>query len=248
MGDLYTQWKQNQPGMRFQTEVSGAFGYNTLHYHYTGVATSGTSFLTEVTAGVQPFHGEFFGNVRLDAERYFPIPLGSTHVMLRGGAGTSFGGRFARSYYLSSFDTLRGVPFGDTAWLLGQHYLYSTLELRVPLDAIIRIAFLNSIMGVAGFDVGGVGGSLHDMFDRRVVDAAVGINVGLGPILLRLHFAYPFDTKAKAGRPDTKWVTQFSIGMAGLEGYMFKQRGGAKPARQGPAPPVSLNAMRGGVR
>ncbi|WNG24957.1 tolB protein precursor protein [Cystobacter fuscus] len=248
VGDLYTQWKQNQPGMRFQTEVSGAFGYNTLHYHYTGVATSGTSFLAEVTAGVQPFHGEFFGNVRLDAERYFPIPLGSTHVMLRGGAGTSFGGRFARSYYLSSFDTLRGVPFGDTAWLLGQHYLYSTLELRVPLDAIIRIAFLNSIMGVAGFDVGGVGGSLHDMFDRRVVDAAVGINVGLGPILLRLHFAYPFDTKAKAGRPDTKWVTQFSIGMAGLEGYMFKQRGGAKPTRQGPAPPVSLNAMRGGVR
>jgi hypothetical protein len=248
IGDLYTPWKQNRPGLRFQTEVSGAFGYNTLRYHYTGVAISGSSFLGEVTTGVQPFNGELFGNVRLDAERYFPIPLGSTHLMLRGGTGMSFGGRFARSYYLSSFDTLRGVPFGDTQWLLGQHYLYSTLELRVPLDALIRIAFLNSIMGVAGFDLGGVGGSLRDMYNRRVLDAAVGINVGLGPILLRLHFAYPFDIKAPAGRPDTKWVTQFSIGLAGFEGYMFKQHGDGARAKKAPAPPVSLDGMRGGVR
>ena len=244
IGDLYTPWKQNQPGLRFQTEVSGAAGYNTLRYHYTGVPTSGSSVLGEITTGMQPFNGEVFGNLRLDAERYFPIPLGATHIMLRGGAGATFGGRFSRSFYLSSFDTLRGVPFGNTQWLLGQHYLYSTLELRVPLDALIRIAFLNSLMGVAGFDAGGVGTSARNIWDRRVVDAAVGFNVGLGPILLRLHFAYPFDVKAPAGRPASKWVTQFSIGLAGLEGYMFKQRGGASPKRRdAPGAPVSLGGM-----
>ena len=246
MGDLYTPWKQNQPGLRFQTEASGAFGYNTLRYHYTGVALSGSSFLGEVSGGVQPFNGEFFGNLRLDAEHYFPIPLGATHVMLRGGAGTTFGGRFARSYYLSSFDTLRGVPFGNEVWLLGQHYLYSTLELRVPLDALIRVAFLNTIMGVAGFDAGGVGSSARGIWNQRVLDAAVGINVGLGPILLRLHFAYPFDIKAPAGRPADKWVTQFSIGLAGLEGYMFKKHGATAPKRDAPAAPVTLGGMHVG--
>ncbi|HYO59146.1 tolB protein precursor protein [Archangium sp.] len=246
IGDLYSEWVANKPGTRFQTEGSLAFGYNTLRYHYTGVPISGSSFLSEVSAGVQPFHGEFYGSLRLDAERYFPIPLGSTHLMLRGGAGTSFGGRFSQSFYLSSFDTLRGVPFGDERWLLGQHYLYSTLELRVPLDALIRIAFLNSLMGVAGFDVGGVGSSARDLWNHRVLDAAVGINVGLGPILLRLHFAYPFDIRAPAGRPSNKWVTQFSIGLAGLEGYLFKGHGKSSPKKKAPAPPVTLGGAHVG--
>ncbi|PTL80534.1 PD40 domain-containing protein [Vitiosangium sp. GDMCC 1.1324] len=247
VGDLYNLWRQTQPGLRFQTEGSLAFGYNTLRYHYTGVAISGSSFMAEVTTGVQPFQGELYGNVRLDAERYFPIPLGSTHVMLRGGAGTSYGGRFARSFYLSSFDTLRGVPFGDERWLLGPHYLYSTLELRVPLDALIRIAFLNTLMGVAGFDAGGVGSSARDVWDHRVLDAAVGVNVGLGPILLRLHFAYPFDINAAAGRPATKWVTQFSIGLAGLEGYLFKQHRAPAGRKEAPRPPVTLGGMQIGA-
>src|SRR3712207_7500990 len=65
------------------------FRSNTLRYHYTGVPISGTSFLSELTAGVQPFNGEYYGNLRLDAERYFPIPLGSTHIMLRSEEHTS---------------------------------------------------------------------------------------------------------------------------------------------------------------
>ncbi|MFL5351332.1 tolB protein precursor protein [Archangium sp.] len=243
VGDLYSLWQRERPGLRFQTEGSLAWGYNTLRYHYTGVPTSGSSFLGEVTTGVQPFNSEIFGNVRLDAERYFPIPLGSTHIMLRGGAGTSFGGRFTRSFFLSSFDTLRGVPFGTERWLLGQHYLYSTVELRVPLDALIRVAFLNTLMGVAGFDAGGVGGSARDLWNRRVLDAAVGVNVGLGPILMRLHFAYPFDIHAPAGRPADRWVTQFSLGLAGLEGYLFKQKGSAAHKKDPIGPPVTLGGM-----
>jgi hypothetical protein len=244
IGDLYTPWRQANQGVRFQSEGSLAWGYNTLRYHYTGHPIAGSSLLAEVTSGVQPFHGEVFGNVRLDAERYFPLMLGSTHLLLRGGTGTTFGGRFARSFYLSSFDTLRGVQFGTEEWLLGQHYLYSTLELRVPLDALIRIAFLNTLMGVAGVDFGGVGATARDLWNHRVLDAAVGFNVGLGPILLRLHFAYPFNIGARAGRPADRWVTQFSIGLAGLDGYLFKQKGTAPGAKPRPSAPVTLGGMQ----
>jgi hypothetical protein len=236
IGDLYTPWRAQTSRARFQTEVSTSLGYNTLRYHYTGVPLSGTSTLLEVSLGAHPFDREVFGNVRLDAERYFPLHLGSTHVMLRGGTGTTFGGQYARSFYLSSFDTIRGVPFGDERWLLGPHYLYSTLELRVPLDPIIRVLILNNIMGVAGFDFGGVGTSPRDAWDHRVLNAAVGINVGFGPLLLRLHFAYPFDIGARAGRPDDGWVTQFSIGLAGLEGY-FGKNGGERNSRPRVPPP-----------
>ncbi|HSP79117.1 MAG TPA: tolB protein precursor protein [Myxococcaceae bacterium] len=244
IGDLYTPWKQATRGVRFQTELTTSFGYNTLRYHYTGTPIAGRSFLLQLNSGVQPFEGEYFGNVRVDAEQFFPVLLGATHLMLRGGAGTTFGGRFARSFYLSSFDTLRGARFGQEQWLLGQHYLYSTLELRVPLDSLIRVAFLNSIMGVAGVDFGGVGGSARDMWNHRILDAAVGFNVGLGPLLLRLHFAYPFDIGAEAGRPSEEWVTQFSIGIAGLEGFLGKDFGAHSTRPATPAPPVGLGNGR----
>ena len=248
IGDLYTPWREANRGIRFQTEGSMAWGYNTLRYHYTGHPIAGSSLLAEVTTGVQPFNGEIFGNVRLDAERYFPVMLGSTHLLLRGGTGATFGGRFARSFYLSSFDTIRGVRFGDERFLLGQHYLYSTMELRVPLDALIRIAFLNTLMGVAGVDFGGVGTSARDVWNHRVLNAAVGFNVGLGPILLRLHFAYPFDIRARAGKPAEGWVTQFSIGLAGLDGYLFKQKAAAPGAKPMPSAPVTLGGMQVGAR
>jgi hypothetical protein len=244
IGDLYTPWRARTSRARFQTEVSTSLGYNTLRYHYTGVPLAGNSVLMEVSFGAQPFEREVFGNVRLDAEQYFPLHLGSTHLMLRGGTGTTFGGQYSRSFYLSSFDTIRGVPFGDEEWLLGPHYLYSTLELRIPLDPIIRVLILNNIMGVAGFDFGGVGTSPRDAWDHRVLNAAVGINVGFGPLLLRLHFAYPFDIGARYGRPDEGWVTQFSIGLAGLEGYLGKN-GGERNTRPR-VPPPSMVGMPSG--
>ncbi|MFY1831062.1 tolB protein precursor protein [Myxococcus fulvus] len=243
--ELLSLWNQRNGSIRFQTELSGQIGYDSLKYHYATGPLSGSSALLETTVGVQPFDSEAYGNVRIDAERYFPI-YGRTHLFLRGGAGTTLGGRYARSYFLSSFDTLRGVNFGDERWLLGRNFVYSTLELQLPLNDIIRVAFLSDLEAVAGVDVGGVGNSSRDLWDHRVLNAAIGFNVSLGPLLMRLHFARPLDINAAAGKPDSGWVTNFSLGIAGLNGFFDTANTGANSSAPQPASPALMPALGGG--
>jgi hypothetical protein len=244
--ELLSAWNARNRAIRFQTEASATIGYDTLKYHYATGPLAGSAVLLETTVGVQPFDNEAYSNIRLDAERYFPI-YGRTHLFLRGGAGTTLGGRYARSYFLSSFDTLRGVNFGDERWLLGRHFAYSTLELQLPLNDIVRVAFLSDLEAVAGLDFGGVGENWVDLREHRVLDAAVGFNLSLGPLLMRLHFARPLDIGAEAGRPDPGWVTNFSLGIAGLNGFFDQGNTGAK--NNGPPKPVSpalIPALGGG--
>ncbi|WP_224247743.1 M61 family metallopeptidase [Hyalangium gracile] len=221
--DLYTPWMGANDQARFQTELTGQIGYNTIRYHYATGPLSGSSALLEATVGAQPFNEQAYSNLRLDLERYFPI-YGRSNIFIRAAGGTTVGGRYARSYFLSSFDTLRGVNFGDEDWLLGRHFAYSTAELQVPLNDLIRVAFLSDLEAIAGVDVGGVGNSSRRMWDRRTLDFALGFNLSLGPLLMRLHFARPVDIGAEAGKPDPGWVTNFSIGIAGLNGF-FDRRG-----------------------
>ncbi|NMO14979.1 PD40 domain-containing protein [Pyxidicoccus fallax] len=242
--ELLSVWQARNGSVRFQTELSGQVGYDSLKYHYATGPLAGSAALLETTVGVQPFHGETYSNIRLDAERYFPI-YGRTNIFLRGGAGTTLGGRYARSYFLSSFDTLRGVNFGDEQWLLGRHYGYSTLELQLPLNDIVRVAFLSDLEAVAGLDVGGVGEGWQDLWDHRVLDAAIGFNVALGPLLMRLHFARPLDIGAAAGKPDPGWVTNFSLGIAGLNGF-FDQGNTKKVTQPAPQSPALIPAVAGG--
>jgi hypothetical protein len=236
--DLYDDWLAANDRARFQTELTAQLGYNTIRYHYATGPLSGTSALAEVSFGAQPFEEEVYTNLRLDLERYFPI-YGRTNLMFRAAGGTAFGGRYARSYFLSSFDTLRGVNFGDDEWLLGRNFAYSTLELQVPLNDIIRVAFLSDLEAIAAVDVGGVGNSAERLWNKRTLDWVLGFNIALGPLLMRLHFARPVDIGA--GKPDPGWVTNFSIGLAGLPGF-FDQRGDRRP------PSVSPSGMIGGVR
>ncbi|WP_342380827.1 tolB protein precursor protein [Myxococcus stipitatus] len=244
--ELLSVWNAKNKAIRFQMELSGQIGYDSLKYHYATGPLSGSSVLLETTLGAQPFDDQAYGNFRLDAERYFPI-YGRTNLFLRGGAGTTLGGRYARSYFLSSFDTLRGVNFGDERWLLGRHFAYSTLELQLPLNDIIRVAFLSDLEAVAGIDVGGVGNSSRDLWNHRVLDAAVGVNVALGPLLMRLHFARPLDIGAKAGKPDSGWVTNFSLGIAGLNGFFDQANtGAANNSAPQPASPALVPAVGGG--
>ncbi len=237
--DLYTPWLQANDKARFQTELTAQLGYNTIRYHYATGPLSGSSALVEASLGAQPFNEEVYTNLRLDLERYFPI-YGRTNLMFRAAGGTAFGGRYARSYFLSSFDTLRGVNFGDDEWLLGRNFAYSTVELQVPLNDIIRVAFLSDLEAIAAVDVGGVGNSAERLWSRRTLDWVLGFNVALGPLLMRLHFARPVDIGA--GKPDPGWVTNFSIGLAGLPGF-FDQRGDTRP----PSFPPSGMGVRPGL-
>ncbi len=121
------------------------------------------------------------------------------------------------------------------------------MELQLPLNDIVRVAFLSDLEAVAGLDFGGVGENWVDLREHRVLDAAVGFNLSLGPLLMRLHFARPLDIGAEAGRPDPGWVTNFSLGIAGLNGFFDQGNTGAK--NNGPPKPVSpalIPALGGG--
>lgn len=242
--NLYRPWLEANDKSRFQTELTGQIGYNTIRYHYATGPLSGSSALLEAAVGAQPFNSEAYSNIRLDLERYFPI-YGRSNIFIRAAGGSTFGGKYARSYFLSSFDTLRGVNFGDEEWLLGRNFAYSTLELQVPLNDIIRVAFLSDLEAIAGVDVGGVGNTTRRLWDRRTLDFALGFNLSLGPLLMRLHFARPVDIGAAAGKPDDGWVTNFSIGIAGLNGFF--DRKGEGDVRPSPGLPPGAGIGRIGM-
>ncbi len=133
----------------------------------------------EATVGVQPFNEETTPTCGWTWSATSPSTDAPTSSFAPAG-GTTFGGRYARSYFLSSFDTLRGVNFGDDDWLLGRNFAYSTLELQVPLNDIIRVAFLSDLEAIAGVDVGGVGNSAERLWDRRTLDWVLGFNIAAG--------------------------------------------------------------------
>jgi hypothetical protein len=184
-----------------------------------------------------------FGTGRLDAERYFPI-YGRTHFFLRAGAGTTFGGQLARQFYLSSFDTIRGIPFGREDWLIGRHFLFSTAELQVPLNAIIRLLIVTDIEAIAGIDFGGVGQEPDDVWRRRVLAPVIGVNFGLGPLIIRLHFARPLDIGAPLPVGAGEWVPNFSIRILGFEGLLGGRGLGA--ARHAAGAGVTMSGSRAG--
>jgi hypothetical protein len=252
--NLLSIWRARNRGTRVQTETTVRAGYNTVRYDYSTISPiDGHSLLLEAVGGLQPFEAEVYGNLRFDGQTYLHI-AGPTALALRVGSGTAFGGRFSQPYFLSSFDTIRGVNFGDDRWLLGQHYGFSTLELQLPLSGILQVAFLSTIKGVAGLDFGMVGDSANEMWDRRVLNYALGFNVGLGPLLMRLHFAKPIDINARFGLPDEGWVTNFSIGYLGLNGLLGDQRnsggshGSSARARMGASPLSGYTGTAGAWR
>jgi len=194
---------------RFQTETTLSFGYSTLRYNAFTGPIGGNSLLLSSTLGLQPFDDEVFGTVRVDGQRYFQIS-GRWNVAVRAGAGRSMGADgIATQFFLSSFDTLRGVDYGDPNFLYGRNFLYSTAELQFPLDFLVRVAFID-LEGVAGFDFGGVGETIPDVWDGRVLDFATGINFGIGYFILRLHWAKLINIGAPLPNLGD-WKTNFSL-------------------------------------
>jgi len=255
--DLLTEWYALNSGPRPQTEATVRLGYDTLRYHPLSGPLDGTTVLAEATGGVQPFNGQTYAALRLDAAQYFPID-GRLRLMFRGGAGMSAGGRYATNFQLSSFDTVRGVPFSSGSlrqWLFGRSYFFSTAELKVPLNNFIRLILFSDIEAIAAVDFGGVSTDPNLLLKRRVLDYVLGVNFSLGPLQFRLHFAKPVgvgarpvDTFTTNGMPsggsfcnpnlaegamgacpleptgDSAWVTNFSIGVAGLPGFFDRAR------------------------
>lgn len=214
--DLLPEWLALYDAPRLQGETTVRLGYDTIGYHAATGPISGWSALLESTTGWQPAHGELFQGLRLDLEGYLPLHRDSgVNLALRGAGGSSWGGHYARSWYLYSPYTLRGVRYGDPDVLLGRHMTFGTAELQVPLDWLVQVAFLNTVEGIVGLDAGAAADQLHGLWDQRVVDVALGTNLVLGPLVFRLHFARALDVGATMPEVDKPWVTNFSLGWMG---------------------------------
>ncbi len=204
-------WRNEHDEHRFQTSPSATLGYNTIRLHPGTGPIDGTSAQLKSTLDVQPLSRETHGKVRLDAERYFPI-YDRINLSLRTGLGSTFGGDLARQFLLSSFDTLRGVEFRDYRYLLGNQFFFSKLELRFPLNFIVRVPLID-IEGIVAADFGGAGSDPLDVWRSRAFAPVTGLNFGLGPLVFRLHFARPIDIGAQYSLPgDGDWITNFSLG------------------------------------
>ncbi|MBX2796220.1 MAG: tolB protein precursor protein [Myxococcales bacterium] len=213
---LVRDWEQANPFPRWQSETTARVGIDTTRFHPKTGPVAGSTVLLEATLGVQPFDDQRYGSLRLDAQQYLPLPLiPGGNLSVRASAATSGLGPYARNFWLSSYDTLRAVPWGDPS-LLGRHYWFANAELQIPLDVLLRFALANTIEGVAGLDAGAVSDELGALWDERILDGALGANFIVGPLVLRLHWARAIDVGAPLPVSRRPWVTNFSISWLNL--------------------------------
>jgi hypothetical protein len=214
VGDLLTPWEARYGGTYFQTELDATFGYDSLRYAYGFTPIAGSSLVFTAGVTVQPFRPAASDRLRIDAAHYFHL-IGAAAFLVRGAIGASYGGVLERDWYLSSFDTLRGVPYGNYPFLLGRYFYYGNAEFIIPLNGFIRVFPFSNLEAIGGFDAGGVASSRGTLFDKRVLDGVLGVNLALGALIFRLHFARPIDIGAPL--PANEWVTNFSIRLAGFD-------------------------------
>jgi hypothetical protein len=194
MRDLRSPWQALNEGLRFHGEAELSVGYSTVGYHRATGPIRGDSLLLSERVGSEPWDGFVYHQMRIDAEHYIRV-IGAANLLLRGSAGMTLGNERAPQFFLSSFHTLRGVPFGDTDFLLGRMFFYSTLEFQFPLATLAEFPLID-LEGVLAADFGGVGDGAQGMWRRRVFDLVFGVNVGFAPLVLRVHFAQPVDIGA----------------------------------------------------
>lgn len=198
--NLLNGWRSQNAGVRFQTEASLGLGYNTIGLQRSTGPIRGSSFLISTNLGMQPFDSMVYDQLRLDAEHYFRI-IGPVNIFFRTGIGATIGSQRAPQYFLSSFNTLRGVPFGNYDYLLGRQFVYLTSELQFPIYEFLAFPLID-LEGVLGADVGAVADDydaqgrrrpLEALWNRRLFDLVFGVNFGFGPIVIMVHFGQPID-------------------------------------------------------
>lgn len=204
------EWRGTYGSLRPQVATTVGLGYDTLRLSPLTGPFSGKAWLLELAVFDQPRHHQVFGTTRLDGTYCLPLAEGTT-VQARAGVGASWGGSLAHQFYLSSFDTVRAVPHNSSRFLVGREYAFSTVQLLFPLSDVVQIIFLSSLEGVLGIDFGAVGANLRDAWQQRVLGGALGVNVGLGPWVLRVHVAKPFDIGAPLPTPHGAWNTNISL-------------------------------------
>lgn len=231
--DRQAAWEERNGGTQVNFQPAIRFGYDTIRYDPVTGPLAGRSLLAEVGGGWLPRLGVVHGFARLDAQAYAQL-AGRANIGLRLAAGTSVSDgdasrNWARTWWLTSSDNLRGFDPFDTDFLTGRHYWVANLELQFPVEPILRLALFDFVEGVAALDFGGVfdhwetrpvppGAPITradaGAWDARTLTGVLGLNFVLGPLLLRLHFGHPYDVgglETPALARGSTWVTNFSL-------------------------------------
>lgn len=218
--DERTEWASRNGGWAAQLDATANAGYDTLIRTWGTPPLGGSSVVATVSGYHVPARGTTYGDATLDAQKYVRIGS-STSLGFRATTGRAFGDEWRRPFFVYSSDNLRGVPWYRYDYLISDAYVVGQSELAVPLDRIIRIAFFNGMIGIAGVDAGSVFDRYDQAEGQSTAATVLGVNMQLAIFDLRLHFARPFDigglvpgeTRGEDGRvivPDG-WVTNFSI-------------------------------------
>ncbi len=225
-------WHARNDGVSPQVGPTFRYGYDTVRFDVLAGPISGDALLLELGGGWLPWRSAVHGFARADAVKYWRI-YGRSKLMLRVAGGTSLAPseaskQWARTWWLTSADNLRGYGPFDLAYLIGQNYYVANAELQIPLDWFIRLALFDAITGVAAVDFGGVfdrfsstcatasdcTASNAGAWESRTLTAVLGFNVLFGPLLLRVHFGHPIDIhgiRTPALRNGTSWVTNITL-------------------------------------
>ncbi len=239
---LVSDWESRNGGVNPSFSPTIRFGYDTIRYTMFTGPLAGSSLVAELGGGYLPGRSAVHGFARFDAEHYFQLGT-RANMGFRASAGSSFapndrGKLWARSWWLSSADNLRGFfPF-DFQDLIGLNYWVTNAELQFPLDSIIHLFIFDTVEGVAALDFGGVFNRFSTAaatpgattcrttttspteciepgaWDSRTLTGVLGVNMLFGPLLLRVHFGHPWDIgglETEALRTRTNWVTNVTL-------------------------------------
>ncbi len=204
-------WRELTGGSEPQLLLQGSYGLDTVRFHPFAGPIAGGSALLLFGGGVLPQRLEgdegVHGFAEADLQHYLYLG-GRTSVLGRAAAGTGFGSRFSKQYYLSSVDNLRGFHWGDER-LLGTNYYVANVELSFPLDWLVRLALFEGLRGVVATDFGGVNDEPKELWESRALALVLGLDFLAGPLALRLHFGYPIVIGPVV--PADGWVTNLAL-------------------------------------
>lgn len=197
----------------FGVEARTGFAFDTTRLSLFG-PVRGQSLVVAAEGTMTGGQADPFGGVATDYQVYYPF-IGSYErwiASLRLAGGTSAGGAFREQYYVPAAYNLRTISEGSLE-LFGEHYYLGQLETQFPISPVWGNALY--FQGVVGADLGAVSFRVNEAWSDRRAAWVTGTNVGLGPVVVRFHFARPFGV---GGEPPVKnlWHSYLSIMLSPL--------------------------------
>jgi hypothetical protein len=201
------QWNSAFAGYDMESQLSANISFDTTRYAFPVGAVGGGSLFLEGGGGYLPLRGTVYGYAQFDGQVHFR-PLSFVLIHLRAAGGISSATPLGKQFWLSSFDNFRDFYPNDLR-LIGNVYVVANANLEIPLNGIIKVAFLSDIKAVFGLDLGSISPSPELVWDNRNLAGVIGANLGLGPFEVRLQFASPIQLGNHLLPPG--WVPNISL-------------------------------------